>query len=239
MYQFNSRVRYSEIGADGHMPIDAIVDYFQDCSTFQSEDIGQGMKQLYDRNKAWILSSWQIVVNRYPRLLEDITVCTWPYDFKGFYGKRNFLMKDKAGEHVAYANSVWVFMDTQTGRPVKLEEKDVEGYGLSEPYPMEYAPRKLALPENFRREEPFTIRRSHLDTNQHVNNCQYIRLAGEYVPAKRPVRELRVSYKQSAHLGDMVVPMVHEEEERTVVLLADEQEKPYVILEFIFAHKGE
>ena len=34
MYTFDSRVRYSETGEDGLLSLPAIVDYFQDASTF-------------------------------------------------------------------------------------------------------------------------------------------------------------------------------------------------------------
>ena len=40
MYTFDSRVRYSEVGVDGNLTIEALIDYFQDCTTFNSEDIG-------------------------------------------------------------------------------------------------------------------------------------------------------------------------------------------------------
>ena len=43
MYTFDSRVRYSETGEDGLLSLPAIVDYFQDASTFQSEDLGIGI----------------------------------------------------------------------------------------------------------------------------------------------------------------------------------------------------
>ena len=43
MYTFDSRVRYSETGEDGLLSLPAIVDYFQDVSTFQSEDLGIGI----------------------------------------------------------------------------------------------------------------------------------------------------------------------------------------------------
>ena len=36
MYTFDSRVRYSEVGIDGNMTLIALLDYFQDCSTFHS-----------------------------------------------------------------------------------------------------------------------------------------------------------------------------------------------------------
>ena len=43
MYTFDSRVRYSETGEEGLLSLPAIVDYFQDVSTFQSEDLGIGI----------------------------------------------------------------------------------------------------------------------------------------------------------------------------------------------------
>ena len=44
MYTFESRVRYSETDENGLLSIAGIVDYFQDVSTFQSEDLGIGVE---------------------------------------------------------------------------------------------------------------------------------------------------------------------------------------------------
>ena len=38
MYQYQTRIRYSELDESGHLKPEALLDYFQDCSTFQSED---------------------------------------------------------------------------------------------------------------------------------------------------------------------------------------------------------
>ena len=35
MYEFDSRVRYSEVDHHGTMTVPALINYFQDCSTFQ------------------------------------------------------------------------------------------------------------------------------------------------------------------------------------------------------------
>ena len=35
MYSFDSRIRYSETDADGRLTPEKLIDYFQDCSTFQ------------------------------------------------------------------------------------------------------------------------------------------------------------------------------------------------------------
>ena len=120
MYDFKSRVRYSEVNSERQLTLPALIDYLQNCCTFQSEDMNIGVEYLEQHHAAWGLSSWEIVMNRYPKLAEHITVSTWPYSFKGFYGYRNFTIKDEAGEICAFANSVWVYMDTATMRPVRI-----------------------------------------------------------------------------------------------------------------------
>ena len=101
MYSYKSRIRYSELDESGHLRLESLLDYFQDCSTFQSEDIGLGVDCLKKRHLIWVMSSWQIVVERYPDLCEWVTIGTIPYDFKGFLGFRNFLMTDEEGRRLA------------------------------------------------------------------------------------------------------------------------------------------
>ena len=54
-YSFKGRVRYSEIGEDGCLTLPGIQNYYQDCCTFQSENIGQGMEALEERQRAGIV----------------------------------------------------------------------------------------------------------------------------------------------------------------------------------------
>ncbi len=231
MYTFESRVRYSEVGEDGRMTLQSLLDYFQDCSTFHSEDIGLGVDYFRQIHQVWLLSAWQICVNRYPKVYEQIVIGTAPYDFRGFIGCRNFEMKTKEGEVLAYANSIWSLMDTEKMVPVKPNEKMLAGYVLEEKYPMAYAPRKIAVPKDGAEEEPFTVKPHHLDTNHHVNNGQYVRMAMDYVQEKFEVRQLRVEYKMQALLGDIIYPVVCGGEGAYVVSLNNEDEKPYCIVE--------
>lgn len=104
-YSFESRIRFSEIDHTQRITLPGIINYFQDCSIFQSEGMGYGIEYLKERKRAWVLSSWQVVVERYPKLGEEIRVSTWATDFKGMLGSRNFCMEDGEGARVAYANS--------------------------------------------------------------------------------------------------------------------------------------
>ena len=230
-YEFEGRVRYSEIDHRGTMTLPALINYFQDSSTFQSEAIGLGMDRLKHDRKAWVLSYWQVIVERYPQMCEKITTGTFATEFKGLYGNRNFYMKDGSGELIARANSIWAFMDLEKGRPVRPTAEHIDPYGTCEPLDMPYEERKIALPEQSEAGEPFPVRKYHIDTNEHVNNCQYVQMALEMVPGDIQVRQLRVDYKKSAVLGDMIYPRMTAEQERTVVELCDADGKPYAIVE--------
>lgn len=232
-YAFHSRVRYSEVGEDEHLTLNGIINYFQDCSIFHSENVGLGLEALKKKKRGWFLSSWQIVVERYPALGENIEIATWPYVFKGFMGNRNFTIKSYNGEMLAYANSLWVFMDMEKNRPTLISKEFMDGYGVEEPLKMEYASRKIPIPKTSRMDKPFPVRKYHLDSNHHVNNGQYVQMAREFIPQDFYIHQMRAEYKKSAMLGDIITPMVHMEEDvYTVSLCKKESEEPYVVVEF-------
>lgn len=230
-YTIEGRIRYSEIDHHGSITLPGIINYFQDCSTFQSEDIGVGMSVLKERQKAWILSYWQVIIDRYPMLGEHITVSTFATEFKGLFGNRNFVMKDKEGRQIACANSLWVFMDVKNGRPARPGTEDIAPYGTEKPLDMPYEGRKILLPETLTDREAFPVRKYHIDTNEHVNNCQYVQMAMEMLPKDRQVHQLRVDYKKSAVLGDIIYPKLAQEPDRTVITLCDEAGSAYAVLE--------
>ena len=140
-------------------------------------------------------------------------------------------MKDEAGEQIACANSIWVFMDLEKGRPARPTPEHIEPYGTEAPLDMPYEGRKIELPAESGEREPFPVRKYHIDTNEHVNNCQYVQMALEMLPGDVQIRQVRVDYKKSAVLGDMVCPRLAEENDRTVVELCDRDGKPYAVVE--------
>ena len=256
-YSFDSRVRYSETDEKGILSIGALVDCFQDCAAFQMEDLQIGLSYLKQDSRAWMLSSWQIELGQLPRLNEEIKVWTWAYDFKAFYGYRNFLLTGRDGRHAAWANSVWVMMDLAAMKPVPVPDREVRLYDPEERLAMEYASRKIVLPGGrgagqmscVRREEPFTVARHQLDTNHHVNNRQYISMAEEYLPGDFHLRRIRAEYKRQARLGDVIYPQIYTAAnaaagtaggeaaktaaEQMTVVLGSEQGTPYAVMEFL------
>lgn len=232
MYFFDGRIRYSETDRDGKLTLSSLINYFQDCSTFHSEDLGMGVGYLARHHLVWVLCSWQIVVERYPRLCERVKIGTAPYEFKSFLGSRNFVMMTEDGEYLAKANSLWSLLNTDTGKPTAPPEEMIQGYTLSDKLEMEYAPRRIAVPEGGNDGEIIVVKKHHLDSNNHVNNGQFVDMAMEFLPSDFVVGQMRAEYKKQALLNDALYPHVAQDNGRTVVSLNDGTGRPYAIVEF-------
>ena len=234
MFYLDKTVSFSETAPDRMIRITEMIDYFQDVCTRQSEEAGVGLMALRKLGYGWVVSSWQIVVNRYPLLDEKVRVGTAPYQFKGVMGLRNFRMETPNGELLAYANSTWSFIDIEKMTLARIVPEVVNAYELDERMDMDYAPRKIHIPESLAVSEPIEVKYHHLDSNGHVNNGQYVSMAEDLLPEGRRAAQIRVEYRASAHLGDIIMPYVSADsvEGKHTVVLADADMNPYVITEF-------
>lgn len=239
MYTFDSRIRYSETDESGNLSLSGIINYMQDCTNFHSEDLGVGLAFHKENQLMWVLNFWQIVIGEYPAMGEEITIGTQSYGFEKMFGYRNFLItrKGRPDRCVAKANSMWVLMDLKRGRPVIVTPEIGNVYGKADPLVMDYAPRKIKVPEGGVVKEGFVVREYHLDTNHHVNNGQYVRMAMASLPPELAVRELRAEYKKQAVLGDEIIPMVYEREQEYLVALNGPDGKPYAIVQLFLRNK--
>ncbi|MCD8325547.1 MAG: hypothetical protein LUC90_02345, partial [Lachnospiraceae bacterium] len=99
---------------------------------------------------------------------------------------------------------------------------------LEERISMDYAPRKIKLPENMTAGTPVPVIQEFIDSNHHVNNAQYVDVAVNIIEkdlrsfgnpdvaaeiksekhkdSKIFVKEIRVEYKKQAVLGDILYP---------------------------------
>ncbi len=237
MYSFDSRIRYSETDSEGKLSLEGLLDYFQDCSTFHSEDLELGVAYLKENKMVWVLSSWQIEISRFPNLAERVSIGTFPNDFKGCFGYRSFFMTDEKGAYLAKANTMWTLLDTENFRPLHPTDMMLEKYICEEKLPMDNVGRKIAVPADAVAQEEIVVRKQHLDTNNHVNNVQYVRMAMDYLPEGFVINKMRAEYKKQALLHDVLIPYVASEKsedgiEKRIVSLKDEKGSIYVNVEF-------
>lgn len=232
MYSFDTRISYSESDENLELTIPALLNFFQDAAIFEAEAGNITMDYLQERHLAWLLGSWQIVIERRPRLNEQVEVVTTPYAFKGFIGYRNFVLKTMEGEILTKAASIWTLVDIQKMKPARPSQEILDGYEISPKLDMEYAPRRIDLVGEGVAKEPFFIRKNQIDSNHHVNNAEYVNIAMEYLDVSAHVTQVRVEYKKPAYLHDTLIPVIYEQENKLQVQLTDEQHETFCIVEF-------
>ena len=237
MYTFAGRIRFSETNQNSKLKMESLIDYFQDCSTFQSEDLGVGIPYLTERHWAWLVNYWQIDIEELPALGDAVVTGTSPYELKGFMGLRNFMMETADGKRLVNANSIWSLMDMEKGMPARVDEKITDAYELHPKFDMEYLPRKIRVTkeDEIFRASAIQITEQFLDSNHHVNNGQYVRLAMAYGPKDEEIARLRVEYRKQAFLDDFIVPTVYQAAdtpEKTLVLLNNREGDTFAAVEF-------
>ncbi len=248
MYSYDLRVSFSNSDLDHRMTIPAIIDAFQDCSCFHSDQCGVGFAYLEPRNLVWVINYWEVDFERIPMYGEKITVGTFPYSFKAVMGNRNFYLKSETGEYLAKANSIWVLMDWEKMKMSMPTPEIVNAYELGEKLDMSYESRKIEEPvldggeyiyksgvkATTRECETVTIQKHHLDSNGHVNNGQYIKIAMDLITSYKEYKRLRVEYRNQAHLGDVIVPKMYVTDNNYVISLQSEDAVVYAVVELRF-----
>lgn len=239
MYTFNARIRYSEVDRNGFLSPLALLDYFQDCAIFHSEDRGVGLEYLAARDIAWVLNSWQIDIAEMPKFGKQVSVSTFAYEFKGYIGYRNFILRDMEGKVLACANSIWSLINVKKMKPQLISKDMISAYGICEKLDMEYEGRKLKAYEGaeIHKADSIVTGVHNLDTNNHVNNSQYVHMASEYIPVKYEengvkVIRIRAEYRKQAFLGDVMLPYICMDGSRVLVMFKDAGGKPYANVEF-------
>ena len=237
MYEFTTRVAYSEIDPDCYMTPVSVVQRMQDCSVFHSDSIGRGPDVWLRETGAWIIISWQIKFFEYPFFGAPVTTETRAYSFKGMRGYRNFRLFERTGDEeklYAIANSEWVYFDFEKMRPIRVPEEESSGFGEDPKLDMEYKPRRIDIPTSGAvHKPPVPVTDTDIDTNHHMNNLRYIERAEVYLPNDAVVKELRVEYVRQARLGDRLCPDVYYGDGRVTVDLRSDEGEHFCIVEYL------
>ena len=233
MFEKEYTVRYSEVTTDALASLGALVSYFQDTTMFHSDSLGQGINNLMQDNTAWLLVSWHIKINRYPRYKETIRAYTWATKFAGVYGYRDFKITDKNDEVLAVASSAWFLYDSLNQKLQRVTPEVADAYNPEPDFVFGVASEpRLHVPKKYEDIYECVAEKRDLDTNNHVNNVHYIDYALEALPEEFTATELRVSYKNAAVLGDRICVGVNKENEVYTCVIHNGGGNVYAVLEF-------
>ena len=116
------RLRSYETDPTGLASVATVCNYLQEVAGNHAFRLGLSVEHLHERRLTWVLARLRVLVDRYPRWREEITVETWPSGIDGLLGTRDFLLLDDDGERLARATSGWMVIDVDRRRPVRMPE---------------------------------------------------------------------------------------------------------------------
>lgn len=152
----------------------AILECMQEAAGMHAELLSIGRNTLLQRNIVWILTRSEVVMDRYPRMGETVTVETFPMACRRWFFPRYFIFRDETGEQIGYAGSLWALLDVNTRKMVAPGEWLAflpDNRDLTAPMGL---PATVADAPAEAEESDFLPVYTDLDINGHVNNVRYL-----------------------------------------------------------------
>jgi acyl-ACP thioesterase len=183
--------------------------WLQEVAVADAAILGVAVDTLIENGVAWVLSRLHLEMQRWPTSNEYIVIETWPQAANRLFTERRFNVVDAADNSIGTASTLWLILDLERRRPVRLPAHVVERLGE---LGLGSEPRRfgdLVTPDPADRELAFTVRRSDLDSAEHVNNTSYVEWAIEAVPdevwASHDLAELEIHFLSECHHGQTVL----------------------------------
>ena len=131
-YQHTIRVESADIDEFGHANNVVWVRWVNEAAIAHSTSVGFNPEVLVGMHTAWIIRKHEIEYLA-PAYAGELLQCfTWPAAVRGATSvRRNVFLRE--GKLLARAETLWAFMNIQTGRPTRVTVEMMNAYGYSVP----------------------------------------------------------------------------------------------------------
>lgn len=215
-YTMPVRIASFDVGPDDRMTLSALLRYQQEVGDQQLAPGGVSWKGLGEKGMAFVTSRWHGTLYRLPVMDEPVTVTTWHRERKGPRFIRCYAWNDADGRLLMEGVMQFALVSTVDHRLLRGEEFDRL---FTMPAPTRSVvncadPRHFALPE-MTEAGVYTVRRSDLDRNGHMNNTHYGDLVGDFLPTPLtdcPPTDIEMHFAGECRLGDTIALSAGEDE---------------------------
>jgi len=213
-YTKDYSVKLSEADNRGKLKIQSFFDYMLDAAASHSTDVGMSAIDLLGQGKTWVVSRYNLKIEKYPLWNQKFSIKTWRGGEKGKYAIREFLFYNLDKEVIARASSAWLLLDLNTGDT--LNPRDVfKDYPWKEERAIDDSFEALPLVVKTCFSKNFQIRLQDIDMNSHVNNSVYPSLAYEtgfdFYESKKQLKSIEVFFKNAALYGNAIQSEIEED----------------------------
>jgi acyl-CoA thioester hydrolase len=177
LFERTFRVRFYECDPYGHVNHANYLRYIQETAFDASAAVGYDFERYRQLGQQWLIRETDITYLRPIAYGDSVVVRTWVGDFRRVRSRRYYELRlASTDEPVATASTDWVYLDSETLRPVSVPRDMIEAFshpaivsgGRRDPFPQMPPP-----PDGV-----FEIRRRvewhDIDPAGHVNNANYL-----------------------------------------------------------------
>jgi acyl-ACP thioesterase len=174
VYKKKYHVGISDVDFTRKIKLSSLFNYFQDIASMAAEKLGYGIDILASKyNVIWALIRIKVDIIRDPVWNEDIFIETWPQAPKRFEYERDYIVRDKDGNIIINATSVWVIIDIESRQLKSSETVDIKYPSIKTERAIDERLRRLKATGNMQEAYKKVIGYSDIDINEHLNNSKY------------------------------------------------------------------
>lgn len=180
-----------------------ILGMLQDAAETHARLLGFGHDDMAKHNSFWVLAQQKLLMNQWPKWLDQLTIKTWPRLPQGLKAFRDFeiyLGNEKIGE----CSTLFMTLDRVTRRPVRPMVGDYQYIDKH----LDFVPQRVEMVEPFKQIDEIHVRNSDLDMNHHVNNTKYAQWILDAIPLPMhstfALREFEINFLAESYLEDRI-----------------------------------
>lgn len=173
-YREDIRILTRDCDLTGQWKPSAILETMQELAGIHGTLIGVGRNALLQKGVVWVLTRVEVVMDRYPRIGDMVSIETFPMPVRRWFFPRYFVFRDEQGQEIGRAGSLWVLLDVNTRKMAKPDICSAlmpDNSDLLAPLGL---PATVAEVSGTLETGVYTPVYADLDVNGHVNNTKYM-----------------------------------------------------------------
>ena len=213
-FEYSMKIPFDMSDVNGYIKIPQLILLSLQVSGMQSIELGMSdMYILENYNLVWIITDYNMKIDRLPVFDEKITIETYAMSHNRLFCYRAFNIKDEAGNTIIEMMATFVLMDRDTRKvhPVMSEITDAFDSEFSKT--MLRGPRFKELEGGV--EQEYRVRFYDLDMNGHVNNSKYLDWVFEVMGAdfltQHVPKKVHLKYVKEVLAGGIITSQYEQE----------------------------
>lgn len=226
IYSQNFKVNLSDVGKNSKITNKGFLRIFQEIGCAHSSLFGFGLNDVSNTGLFWIILNWKLQVFSRPTWNSTLKVSTWCTHYTHIFFYRDYKVLDEEGNIVAIATSKWILFDFNKSAVFKITDEFSNNYckSVSNTVFKTKMVEKLKAPENSKSSLEYTVLKRDIDSNNHVNNLNYLDFASEILPESKDFKNVEVMYKNEAKLGNTLELFYSESQEASFVTIKNKSD---------------